>query len=93
MENENQKMDHYDRCVSSYLMDNKWIKEVYCNLIIIKPDAVKRCLVGKMISYFENKDYKIVYLKHKHGCFHKMEWREHYIEHRDLIKLFSCYYF
>ena len=48
-------------------------------LVIIKPDAVERGLIGEIISRFENKDYKIADLKIMQ--FSKELAGKHYIEH------------
>lgn len=50
-------------------------------LIIAKPDAVNRCLIGKIISRFEDKGLKIVGLKMDHLKVYTL--REHYKHHED----------
>ncbi|MFA5358159.1 MAG: nucleoside-diphosphate kinase [archaeon] len=50
-------------------------------LIIAKPDAINRCLLGKIISRFEDKGLKIVGLKMNHLNVYAL--REHYKHHKD----------
>lgn len=46
------------------------------SLIIIKPDAIQRNLVGRIISRFEEKGLKIIGMKMMHVS--DVLWREHY---------------
>lgn len=48
-------------------------------LIILKVDAVRRFLCGKLISRWENKGYQIVACKLEQGS--KQMFEEHYAEH------------
>ena len=48
--------------------------------VAIKPDAVKRGLIGRIIKRFENKGYKIVGLKMLHPTLALAE--KHYEEHK-----------
>ena len=50
-------------------------------LVIIKPDAVNRSLVGEVIKRFENKGLKLVGLKMKHLQPYML--KEHYAHHKD----------
>ncbi len=47
--------------------------------VAIKPDAVKRGLIGRIIKRFENKGYKIIGLKMVHPTIEMAQ--EHYKEH------------
>lgn len=47
--------------------------------VAIKPDAVKRGLIGRIIKRFENKGYKIVGMKMIHPTIEMAE--KHYTEH------------
>ena len=47
--------------------------------VAIKPDAVKRGLIGRIIKRFENKGYKIVGMKMIHPTIEMAE--KHYAEH------------
>jgi len=49
-------------------------------LIILKPDAVERRLIGEIVARFENKGLKVVGLKF--NTFPKQLVEEHYSEHR-----------
>ncbi|XP_055309000.1 nucleoside diphosphate kinase-like [Sitodiplosis mosellana] len=51
------------------------------SLVLIKPDAVQRKLVGKIIERFENKGLKLVAMKLFLATREMAE--EHYIEHQD----------
>lgn len=50
-------------------------------LVILKPDAVNRGLLGEIIARFENKGLKIVGLKMKHLA--DAELAEHYAHHKE----------
>jgi len=50
-------------------------------LVIIKPDAVNRCLVGEVIKRFENKGLKILGLKMVKLKPYTL--KEHYAHHKD----------
>ena len=62
-------------------------------LVIVKPDAVNRCLIGEILRRFENKGLKIVALKMI--TLHPYTLKEHYAHHKDkaffeeLIKFMS----
>ena len=46
------------------------------SLIIVKPDAIQRNLLGEIITRFEKKGLKIIGLKMKHV--EDIQWEEHY---------------
>jgi len=50
-------------------------------LVIIKPDAVNRCLVGEVIKRFENKGLKIKAMKMQ--MLKPYVLKEHYAHHKD----------
>ncbi|MBN1941296.1 MAG: nucleoside-diphosphate kinase [Candidatus Diapherotrites archaeon] len=50
-------------------------------LLIIKPDAVNRCLAGRIINRIEEKGLKIVGMKMEHLEPKKLQ--EHYAHHKD----------
>src|SRR3989344_3142437 len=50
-------------------------------LVIVKPDAVNRSLVGEILSRFERKGLKIVAMKMEHLAPYKL--KEHYAQHKD----------
>lgn len=50
-------------------------------LVIIKPDAVNRSIVGKIVSRFEQKGLKIVGMKMQK--LHETKLKEHYGKHKD----------
>lgn len=50
-------------------------------LVIIKPDAVNRGLVGEVINRFEQKGLKLVAMKMK--VLHDKELEEHYAHHKE----------
>ncbi|MBU5485550.1 nucleoside-diphosphate kinase [Clostridium sp. MSJ-11] len=50
-------------------------------LVLIKPDGIKRNLIGEIISFYERKDLKIIGLKMIQGNVNTIE--EHYIEHKE----------
>ncbi len=50
-------------------------------LVIIKPDAINRCLIGRTITRFEEKGLKIIGLKMEKLNVYSM--REHYKHHED----------
>ncbi len=50
-------------------------------LIIVKPDAVNRCLVGEIVKRFEQKGLKIVAMKMQ--MLQPYTLKEHYAQHRD----------
>ena len=50
-------------------------------LVIIKPDAVNRCLVGEVIKRFENKGLKIIAMKMVK--LQPYALKEHYAHHKD----------
>ncbi len=50
-------------------------------LVIVKPDAVNRGIVGEIISRFEKKGLEIVAMKMKHLQDDELE--EHYAHHKD----------
>jgi len=51
------------------------------SLVIIKPDAVNRCLIGKVIERFENKGLKIKAMKMQ--LLKPYVLKEHYAHHKD----------
>ncbi len=55
-------------------------------LLVIKPDGVERKLVGKILSRFEEKDFKIIQLKMFH--FEKEQAEEFYLPHCDQLFFF-----
>ena len=50
-------------------------------LVLLKPDAVQRGLVGKILSRFEDKGIKLVGLKMR--CFDESILRQHYEVHKE----------
>lgn len=67
--------------VKSLAVDNKSIKNIEKSLVIIKPDAVRKKIIGEIISRFEGKNLTIENLKmikitRELAC-------EHYCEHED----------
>lgn len=50
-------------------------------LIILKPDAVKRKLMGKIIERIENKSYDIEFMSMKNLTVDELNY--HYAEHKD----------
>ena len=53
------------------------------SLVLIKPDAVERNLIGKIISCYENKGLKIVALKMEKAS--KEVAEKHYAEHKEKV--------
>lgn len=64
------------------LADPKHPKEEK-TLVLIKPDAVKRGLVGEIIKRFENRGLKIIGLKMVHG--NKNDFDKHYPKNKEWI--------
>lgn len=62
-------------------------------MIILKPDAVNRALMGRLLARFEEKGLKVVGMKMEHLAPYKL--KEHYAHHKDkgfyeeLIKFMS----
>lgn len=52
-------------------------------LVLIKPDGVKRNLIGEIISFYERKNLKIIGIKMLEANIHTVE--EHYIEHEGRV--------
>ena len=50
-------------------------------MLIIKPDAVNRCLTGELLTRFEKKGLKIIGMKMEHLSTEKLEL--HYAHHKD----------
>lgn len=50
-------------------------------LLILKPDAVDRHLVGKILARFEEAGFDIIDMKY--GAFSKEHWSNHYAEHSE----------
>lgn len=57
------------------------MKNLEQTLVIIKPDAIERNLVGKIITKYENKNLKIKNLKILKASDELLE--KHYFEHKD----------
>ena len=51
-----------------------------CTLVLIKPDGVKRGLVGEIISFYERKNMRIREIRMLQAT--KKEAEEHYVEHK-----------
>ncbi|MBC2580601.1 nucleoside-diphosphate kinase [Clostridium sp. DJ247] len=50
-------------------------------LVLIKPDGVKRKLIGKIVNFYEEKNLTISALKMIEASYNTAE--QHYIEHKD----------